>query len=214
MKALTPALLSLTLPIAALAQAEPARTDTGLLIYAVGGTGGVGAGVGLHLGERFTVRAEMADYKYDTNVTEAGIRYDAGVKLATQGAYLDFKPFAGTFRITAGANFSSHSLATLSFNDVGGATIGGVNYPGLNPGDLRASVDYGTRPYVGIGWGLARDGFTMGLDLGVEIGSPEIRLTGVGVNQADLDAELADLQDALSKLDLYPIVKISIGYSF
>lgn len=214
MKALTPALLSLTLPIAALAQAEPARTDTGLLIYAVGGTGGVGAGVGLHLGERFTVRAEMADFKYDTNITEGGINYDAGVKLATQGAYLDFKPFTGTFRITAGANFSNHTLASLSAwgnnIDVGGAVVN------VAKGDLTATVDYDTRPYLGIGWGLARDGFTMGLDLGVEIGEPKVTLTSKvgGLNAANVAAEQAELQDALSKYDLYPIVKISIGYSF
>lgn len=222
----TPILALVALTAAAQAAPEEARKDVGILVYAVGGTGGIGGGIGYHFNDYLSVRGEIANYTYDDTVTESGIKWEGDLELATQGVFLDIKPFAGSFRITAGFNASNHTLAKLTARGTGAAIDLGGSSVEVDPGEsVSGSVDYDTRPYLGIGWGLARDGFTVALDLGVEIGKPGISVTATTVpggaleEALDLDPgllerEAAELRSDLDDLKLYPIVKLSIGYSF
>lgn len=221
-------ILALATLVAASTQAapEPARQDLGLLVYAVGGTGGIGAGVGYHFNDTFSIRGEIASFTYDDTVTESGIEWEGDLELATQGLFLDYKPFAGSFRLTAGFNFSSHSLATLTARGTGAALDLGGGSVVVDPGEsVTGSVDYSTRPYLGLGWGLARDGFTMALDIGVEFGRPDIAVsatttaggaleTALALDSGLLDREAAELRSDLDELKLFPIIKLSVGYSF
>lgn len=221
-----PILSLAALTAAAQAAPEEPRKDLGILVYAVGGTGGIGAGVGYHLNDYLSVRGEIANFTYDDTVTESGIAWEGNLKLATQGLFLDIKPFAGTFRLTAGFNASNHSLARLTARGTGAPIDLGGTPVEVDPGEsVSGSVDYDTRPYLGIGWGLARDGFTVALDLGVEIGKPSIFVTAttipggaledaLEVDPGLLDREAAELRSDLDQLKLYPIVKLSVGYSF
>lgn len=222
----TPILALAALTAAAQAAPEKARQDSGLLVYAVGGTGGIGAGIGYHFNDVLSLRGEVANLTYDDTVTESGIEWEGNLELATQGLFLDIKPFAGSFRITAGFNASNHSLAKLTARGTGAPINLGGSSVEVDPGEsVSGSVDYDTRPYLGIGWGLARDGFTVALDLGVEIGKPDISVTATTVpggaleEALDLDPgllerEAGELRSDLDNLKLYPIVKISVGYSF
>lgn len=220
----TPILTLATLAAAATSFAAPqsASKDIGVLIYAVGGTGGIGGGVGLHLNDYFTIRGEIANYTYDDTVNESGVDWNGDLELATKGVYLDIKPFAGSFRITAGFNASSHTLAQVTAVPAPGSTIelNGTNYTVQGGESVSGSIAYDSRPYVGIGWGLARDGFTVGLDVGVEIGRPTVNLSattnaGSPLEGAVLAGELASETEQLrDDLKLYPIVKLSVGYSF
>lgn len=223
----TPILAAATLVAASThAAPEQARKDLGVLVYAVGGTGGIGGGVGYHINDNFTVRGEIASYTYDDTVTESGIKWEGDLELATQGLFLDYKPFAGSFRLTAGVNFSNHSLATLTARGTGAALDLGGGSVNVDPGEsVTGSVDYSTRPYLGLGWGLARNGFTVALDIGVELGSPDIgvRATTIpgGALDLALDAdpgilsrEASELDDDLDKLAVFPVIKLSVGYSF
>lgn len=222
----TPVLALAALTAAAQAAPEEPRKDLGILVYAVGGTGGIGAGIGYHINDYLSVRGEIASYTYDDTVTESGIDWEGNLELATQGVFLDVKPFAGSFRITAGFNASNHTLARLTARGTGAAIDLGGSSVVVDPGEsVSGSVDYDTRPYLGIGWGLARDGFTVALDLGVEIGKPSISVSATTVpggaleDALDLDPgllerEAAELRSDLDQLKLYPIVKLSVGYSF
>lgn len=201
---------------------EPARKDLGILVYAVGGTGGIGAGVGYHINDFFSIRGEIANYSYDDTVSESGVDWNGELELATKGVYLDIKPFAGSFRITAGFNASSHTLAQVTAVPAPGSTIelNGTSYEVQGGESVSGAIAYKSRPYVGIGWGLARDGFSLGLDIGVEIGRPSVDLsatTNLGSELADavLNGELAaETNQIRDNLELYPIVKLSVGYSF
>lgn len=222
----TPIVALVALTAAAQAAPEEARKDVGILVYAVGGTGGIGGGIGYHFNDYLSVRGEIASYTYDDTVTESGIDWEGNLELATQGVFLDLKPFAGSFRITAGFNASNHTLARLTARGTGAAIDLGGSSVVVDPGEsVSGSVDYDTRPYVGIGWGLARDGFTVALDLGVEIGKPSISVSATTVpggaleDALDLDPgllerEAAELRSDLDQLKLYPIIKLSVGYSF
>lgn len=220
--------IALTTLVAASVHAapEPARQDLGILVYAVGGTGGIGAGVGYHINDNFSVRGEIASLTYDDTVTESGIEWEGDLELATQGVFLDYKPFAGSFRLTAGVNFSNHSLAKLTARGTGAALDLGGGSVVVDPGEsVTGSVDYSARPYLGIGWGLARDGFTVALDIGLELGSPDIGVSpttipggaldlALDADPGILDREAAELRDDLDKLNLFPVIKLSVGYSF
>ena len=191
-----------------------AQAASDVLVYAVGGTGGIGGGIGYHFNDYFTARAELANYSRTTtvNTDTNDIDYDATVKLKTKALFLDFKPFAGSFRVTAGVNASAHDVVGLS-------SVEDLTIPAA-AGTLTATATFGTRPYVGIGWGLARKGFTLGLDLGVEIGSATVKLNDnsggliPGIDAAFLASEQAAIQSELEKYDLWPVVKVSVGYSF
>jgi hypothetical protein len=214
------------LTAAAQAAPEEPRKDIGILVYAVGGTGGIGAGIGYHFNDFLSLRGEIANYTYDDTVSESGIEWEGNLELATQGLFLDIKPFAGSFRLTAGFNASNHSLAKLTARGTGAAIDLGGSAVEVDPGEsVSGSVDYDTRPYLGIGWGLARDGFTVALDLGVEIGKPNISVTATTIpggaledaldlDSGLLDREAAELRSDLDQLKLYPIIKLSVGYSF
>ena len=205
---------------------EEPRKDLGILVYAVGGTGGIGGGIGYHFNDYLSVRGEIANLTYDDTVTESGIEWEGNLELATQGLFLDIKPFAGSFRITAGFNASNHSLAKLTARGTGAPINLGGSSVEVDPGEsVSGSVDYDTRPYLGIGWGLARDGFTVALDLGVEMGKPSISVTATTIpggaleDALDLDPgllerEAQELRADLDSLKLYPILKLSVGYSF
>lgn len=220
----TPVLALAALTAAAQAAPEEPRKDLGILVYAVGGTGGIGAGIGYHFNDFISIRGEIANFTYDDTVTESGIEWEGNLELATQGLFLDLKPFAGTFRITAGFNASNHTLAKLTARPSGGEiNLDGTPVP-VGPNEsVTGAVAFDTRPYLGIGWGLARDGFTVGLDLGVEFGKPSVNLTAEttpgslledAVDTGLLADEERQLRSDLDDLKLYPIVKLSVGYSF
>jgi hypothetical protein len=218
--------LALGLLAAAAVQAAPEqpRRDLGILVYAVGGTGGIGAGIGYHFNDVLSLRGEIANLTYDDTVTESGIEWEGKLELATKGLYLDYKPFAGTFRLTAGVNLSHHGLAAVTARPDGATLeLGGVE-TAIGAGEsVSADLSYDTRPYLGIGWGLARDGFTVALDLGVEFGRPDIRLSAstnpgspleAAVGSGLLADEERELRSDLDQLRLFPIIKLSVGYSF
>ncbi len=217
-------ILALAALVAASVHAAPeeARKDLGILVYAVGGTGGIGAGVGYHINDFLSIRGEIANYSYDDTVSESGVDWNGELELATKGVYLDIKPFAGSFRITAGFNASSHTLAQVTAVPAPGSTIelNGTSYTVQGGESVSGAIAYDSRPYLGVGWGLARDGFTVGLDVGVEIGRPSVNLsatTNVGspLDAAVLAGELAaETEQIRDDLELYPVVKISVGYSF
>lgn len=223
----TPALAFAVLTAASVQAApEEPRKDLGIVVYAVGGTGGIGAGIGYHFNDVLSLRGEIASLTYDDTISESGIDWEGSLELATQGLFLDVKPFAGSFRITAGFNASNHSLAKLTARGTGAPIDLGGSSVEVDPGEsVSGSVDYDTRPYLGIGWGLARDGFTVALDLGVEFGKPGISVSAttvpggalesaLEVDPGLLEREADELRSDLDQLKLFPIIKLSVGYSF
>jgi hypothetical protein len=68
----SPAIALLALASLTAVHAEEGSSTSGVMIYAVGGTGGIGGGVGYHFNDVFTVRGEIASYDYSDNVNQDG----------------------------------------------------------------------------------------------------------------------------------------------
>ena len=195
----------------------------GVGVYGVGGTGGLGVGLNLPVGPAFGVRGEIASLTESDTYTEDQITYKGDLKLKGNGVFVDFRPFLGTFRLVGGATFGSSSAALRAQATDGTVTIDGRRF-NASGNSLQANIEYpSTMPYLGVGWGHGRfnePGWTFGLDLGVSIGKPKVKLTGSGGLLAQpgaasaIAAEERKVQDDLNSAKVLPVIKLSVGYQF
>lgn len=195
----------------------------GVGVYGVVGTGGVGVGLNLPVGPALGIRGELASLTESDTYTEDQITYKGDLKLKGNGVFVDFRPFMGTFRMVGGATFGGTSAALNAQATNGSVTIDGQRFDATG-NSLRADIKYpSTMPYVGVGWGHGRHnepGWTFGLDLGVSIGKPKVKLTGSGGllaqpgAQAAIAAEERKVQDDLDSAKVLPVIKVSVGYQF
>ncbi len=125
------------------------------------------------------------------------IEYDANLKLNSFGALLDWYPFSGGFRISAGGRINNNKI-DLEGRPTTNVEIGDVTYTPTQVGALLGSVNTdGFAPAFTLGYGgkLAK-GFTFGVEVGVMLqGSPKIdnlRATGHAGDQQCISAAAGD----------------------
>lgn len=204
-----------------------AWADVGILLK--GGTLGAGLDVSMGMSESLGLRLQANALSYDEDFTESDVDYSGDLELKSAGLLLDWHPFSGVFRVSAGAYWNGNE-ATATGRPTGGTyTINGTPYPAAQVGSLNGEIDFDSvAPYFGIGWASAPKagrGMTFSLDLGVLYqGEPNVALTancGVGLPpatctqlQSDVAAEQASLQEDLSDYKFHPVVSFGIGYRF
>jgi hypothetical protein len=201
------------------------KNQASVLAYGVVGTGGAGLGLGFQPAGNTVLRAELAQYTKSYTKDESDISYAGDLKLSTRAVYADYHPFSGAFRVTAGVDFGGMK-ADLGAKPSGSGTytVNGNTYP-TGAGDrIDASIKYpSTMPYLGLGWGLgdfSQSGLRFGVDLGANIGKPAAQLTASGAMasdpqfNSDLNEENRKLNDDVSKVKVFPVLKIAIGYAF
>ena len=194
--------------------------------FAIYGSAGTGYGLGMikPVSESWNVRADYTSFVYDKSTISGQIQYDAAVRLRDVAAYSDYKPFGGNsdFRMTAGIVHSNSGITMTGSAAGGNFVINGVTVPAAGE-YLNARIKMpSTRPYLGIGWGMAnlnQKGWMTGLDLGVMIGRPTVEIdasAGVknAVSAADIEAERQKIQDKVRFLRYEPVIKLSVGYKF
>lgn len=183
------------------------------------GTYGWGAEFGVGFSEWFTLRASANTASVPGDYEEDGIDYDADLSLGGYGLLADFFPMRGTFRLSAGllANGNEIDLDATPTTDI---DIGNNPYTPAQVRVLSGDVAFDDSvPYFGLGWGnVARGGRVAFLvDLGfIRQGSGEVSLrssTGL-VNQGDLDAEAASIEDDIEDIDFWPIVSFGLAIRF
>lgn len=162
---------------------------------------------------------------WDYDVTVDDVDYDFNIKLASASLLLDLHPFAGGFRITAGAVFNSNDFSgSGQLSPLQWYNIGGYTFPGALVNRIDADVDFNTlAPYIGLGYSNAftADGsWSFEFDAGVMYwGSPEVTLGSPnsslvpGLSQA-LKDEAQKLEDELENFKFYPVVSVGVAYSF
>lgn len=215
-------LLALGATSVASLSAADASSGSGLMLYAVGGTGGLGGGVGYHFNEILTIRGELAGFSYNDTFDQDGITYKGDLKLGTKALYLDVHPFSGSFRLTVGVDNGRTKFGGAAVaNGSNKVDVNGTLYDYGAGDSITAEVRYpSTLPYVGIGWGLAGPGLNLGFDLGVNIGSADLVMTrsaslgAISGFDANFAAQQAKYANDVADLKVYPVIKLSVGYSF
>jgi hypothetical protein len=195
------------------------------MVYSVAGTGGAGVGFGFGLSDNVVLRGEAATFNKNIIQLNNQIKYIGNVKIETLAIFLDYHIFNGSFRFTTGADFGRPNASLIAQPNNNTIIVNGVSYT-VPPGNsLNATLTYPrVMPYVGVGWGLSQisneTGWRFGLDLGADIGRLQTTmnatssLTNLDQFNQNLSTLNATANKELSTVTFYPLIKLSIGYSF
>ena len=162
-------------------------------------------------------------WKFDASASD--LNYDFDMNLYTLGAFLDWHPMGGGFRVTVGAIFANPDMtAEVGMSRTGRYMIGSHNYPGVVLGGLDAEVDLPTvAPYVGVGYSdffSPSQHWSFSLDVGVIYwGKPDVTIRDrspykISYLQEDLRKEEKEIEDELDRLTYYPVLAVGISYNF
>lgn len=183
------------------------------------GTLGYGIDATYGISETFNIRGQYNTIDLDEDDTDGGINYNYDLDWNTFGVLVDWHPFSGGFRLSAGYYINNNELTGIGSGT--NVEVGNTTYPGTV--SLKSAVTFdSSAPYVGIGWGNAAEKNSR-LSFMFEVGalfqgSPKVSLVETSatpvVSQADLDVEAAQLEDDISEFDVYPVVTVGLAYQF
>lgn len=197
------------------------------------GTTGLGLEWASSLHPKLRVRGVLSYLTFEHDDTEEGIDYTIDFDSNNLGAILDWHPFAGSFRLSAGLVSTNFGLDFRSDSSQNNFEIGNSTYTGNLK--LEGEADFNPiAPYAGFGWAsdLSRSGLYFSGELGVLfIGKPKLSYDAsgqardqsggpvfdVGSNpqfQADLEIERQLLEDEFEDISMWPVLNIGIGYRF
>ncbi len=207
-----------------------------LSVGAKAGTLGYGADISVPVSEKISVRAGFTrfSFNYDgaidstSDVNGASVNstatYTTTLDFNTVSLLADYHPFSSGFRLTGGAMLNKNELSATA--TAGDQTISIGDYESTQGADLTADVAItfpSTAPYVGLGYDsspYSKSGLSFTFDAGVMFqGEPnaEVTLSGADaaqVSQADIDKEVADINDTLKDFNVYPVVNLGLSYRF
>ena len=200
-------------------------------IYAKAGFLGVGLGFGYGVNENLTLRADfttMGNYSIDRDI--GGTPYNATLSNNTATVYADWFPSSSSgFRLTGGLGYRDmKATGTGRAPDTLGVP------PGLiGPDDtLNATVKWPKfAPYLGLGFGhnvgqQAEPGWGFIADVGVYLGTPSVGVNmsdsaqakfnayAPGGAQAEVDRQVASIQEQVDKLKVTPSLYVGVSYHF
>jgi hypothetical protein len=189
-------------------------------LAAEAGTTGFGGTAGWRFADHFGVVGGMDYFSFSLNRTISSIPYSAHLRLMSERAGLNWYPWTDhSFYLSLGAYFNQNRLSGSAVSD-GTLTVNGTPVPAGDSVNLtykQQPVD----PYVSIGGNLYFDKakhFSLGTELGAfYLGNPKVSVgtTPSGaVPQSDLNAYQQQAEHDLKKLPVWPVLKVSICYSF
>jgi len=207
-----------------LASAPMFAGDGTLAIGVTGGTLGIGPELSLRPIEHLGVRANLHWLSFSHHEDVDDISYDGDLGLLSIGAVLDWYPFDGGFRVSAGARWSGNEL-DLSATPASDVTIGGTTYTPAEIGRLTGTVEANPiAPVLTLGYGgdLSR-GLAFGIEAGVMFqGAAKIenlRARG-GLLESDpgllldLEDEEKRIEDEIDSYRFWPVVQVMLQYRF
>lgn len=205
--------------------AAPALTMADVGLGAKLGTLGAGVELTKDLLTKVNARVGLNVLTYDTSGTESDVDYTIDLELSSVTMMLDWHPFGGGIRLSAGAAFNNNELTMVGKPTNASYTIGNTTYTPTEVGTLRGTVTFDDlTPYLGIGWGNAvspDDRFTFSMDVGVLFqGDTVADLTSDGTlaNDPTFQAELAqeeqNLNQELDDFEFYPVLSMGFAYRF
>jgi hypothetical protein len=213
--------------VVAAGAASPASAQSapggGVSAGVTGGTLGIGPEVAYRFSNTLGVRANATFLGVSRDVDSDDINYNGDLKLASGGLMLDFHPFGGGFTLSAGARVNGNKVK-LSAKPTADVEIDDEIYTPEEVGTLSGSIETNSlAPTLTLGW---RGGRARGLSFGIEAGgmfqgSPTInnlRATGMLASDPDFQASLPEeereVEQDIDNFKVYPILQVSLGYSF
>lgn len=199
--------------------ASAARAQDGGISVHVG-TLGLGARGAFSMGDQLRLRGGVDIQPFQARREISDIDYDVEFPTPALTALLDWHPGGAGFRFSGGVVYFTQEPkveATPRENvEIGAGTFTPAQV-GTLIGELGTSQ---IAPFFGIGWGDATDlGLGFQLDLGVAFhGTPDVALRATGPVgdqpgfQAELEAELADVNEEIERVRVYPVLNIGIGF--
>lgn len=182
------------------------------------GTLGLGVDLTGRVNNWFSVRGSVNAYDLTKTYSDTDIDYDADATLGAYGVLLDFHPFRGNFRLTAGymKNRNQIDLEAVPTADV---EIGDTTYTPAEVGTLTGGVQFeDSAAYFGLGFGSAAKGpgrVRFVLDVGALMqGAGDVTIassTGL-VSGADLAKEEAEIEDDISSVSFWPVLAFGISF--
>lgn len=210
------ALATLTLAGGFATSTQAAEVYTGI------GTHGVMLGYAHALSPDFTLRGDFGTLgSRESTDREEGVDYNAKATYNRVGLFGDWFPFSGGFRFTGGVTFNNMKVDMVAQGNGNPITIGNNTYATDSTDRFNVRIEFPkTTPYLGIGYGhQLSSGWGFVFDLGASIGKAKVSETHSGTNfsqanQADIDAELAELRDGVGKVKAIPMIAIGFNYRF
>jgi hypothetical protein len=197
-------------------------------VYGTAGTVGLGGGVAGQFNSRLGARLGYTSFEYKVkDVESSDLTFDGTAELGGLQALVDWYPFGGSFRISAGAMENAEFTATaMALSNT--YTFDGVTYSVNDVAQARGTAKFDSiAPYLGFGFGraLSRSGrFAFTADVGVAFtGAADVNLNVTCVQAAamlcdqiqdDVMAEEAALQDDADQLKYWPVVSFGVSYRF
>ncbi|MDQ6685938.1 MAG: hypothetical protein M3Z16_12525 [Pseudomonadota bacterium] len=213
-----PRLVAFVLPFACALAATPAIA---VEVYGGIATTGFELGASQNLDGLFVGRLEGNFLSYRRDFKTSDIDYDAKLKLANAGGFVDLF-FGGGFRLTGGALVGSRKFSGTAKSLSGTIKVNGVVYP-VTPADTLAfeAKFPSVSPYLGIGYGHLQSapGWHFYADAGVAFGRPKVTLSpsaslAAKVTSANILAEQQSAQDKADDYRYYPVLKLGVRYAF
>ena len=185
------------------------------------GTLGLGADLTVNLGSYLNLRGGYNWLNYERTFDVAEAEVDGELNFGTIPILLDWHPFAGSFRVSGGVVINNNEI-TLSAKPGEILELEGTDYEVAR---LNGDVTFDdTAWYIGIGSGNATADGTIHFtcDFGVMFhGTPEISAEAVSGNptlqallNADLQAEVDELQDDADAFTIYPVISFGMSIAF
>jgi len=147
--------------------------------------------------------------------TESDIKYDAKANLGGIGLLVDYYPMNNGLKLSGGL-FKSNTDFTMKSTITAPTTVGNTSYTsGTIDGKVEFARDVSPMIAVGYVYNLGSN-WTLGAELGAILNDGfKATATATGpITQADLDAEMKDLQDALSSTKMLPYISVMATYRF
>lgn len=219
-------------PVAQQSLAVPASTPYGLFAVPNIGTLGVGLEVGYDFNPYFTLRGRANWIGVDFDKDRQDINYQAKAENVNGGLLLDYRPWAGSFHLSAGLLVSNLNARAEGSTHDQRFTLGGNTFVANGTVDVRGKYTWNkVQPYVGLGWSTppsSESSWYVSADIGIAfLGSGKLKTSSSGkitdvegnpVNNTIVDEsmrqEAADVLEVCDHLRVYPVVQIGVGYRF
>lgn len=207
------------------ALAVPAANAATVAVNGHVGTLGGGLDIAMPIvTNKLDARVGFSAFQKSVSRTESNVEYDASIKLSTFGAVMDWYPFSGTFRLTAGVYHDGNKFdLTGKPTSSGTYTINGTTYTAAQVGTLNGEMAFRSMaPYIGIGWGNEFRGghWTFMGDIGALYqGSPKVTLSASGAASNptlanDIAAQQQKTQNDVAGYKWWPLLQMGVAYRF